>query len=217
MSHTGAKTRYCPHNCVLDTHPGLPYTANVSSFLDRITVNLEELGVMPSNVLRRASICLLLLISHASAQSSGGTVNGTVKDATGGAIAGASIKLTNQNTQIVQQGQSNANGYYVFVDVRPGSYSLSVEAPGFKTARVPDFELSVNQTLTQNLSLDIGSLSESVVVEATAPLLQQSSSELGTVIDAHAVAELPLNGRNFTQLMILTPAPIRCRRLKARP
>jgi hypothetical protein len=149
----------------------------------------------------------LLLVSScvALAQTATGEVNGTITDKSGGAVVGATVRLVNQGTTILDQVQTNQNGYFLFITVRPGSYVLSVERAGFKTARVPAFDVAVNQTLTQNMVLDVGSLSETVTVTAEAPLLQQSSAELGTVISEEAVRELPLNGRNFTQLMILTP------------
>jgi hypothetical protein len=148
---------------------------------------------------------LLVTTSVAFAQTAAGEVNGVITDKTGGAVPNATVKLTNQGTGITEQAATNANGYYLFINVQPGSYTLSVEVTGFKTARVPAFQIAVNQTLTQNMLLDVGAVSESVEVSASAPLLQQSTSELGTVVTEQAVVDLPLNGRNFTQLMILTP------------
>ena len=150
-------------------------------------------------------ISLLISTSIAFAQIATGEVNGTITDKSGGAIINATIKITNQATGISDQAQSNSSGYFLFINVQPGNYTLSVEMTGFKTARVPVFQIAVNQTLTQNMVLDVGSITETVEVTAQAPLLQQSSTELGTVISEQAVKELPLNGRNFTQLMILTP------------
>lgn len=83
---------------------------------------------------------------------------------------------------MTKEGQTNANGYFVFINVLPGSYVLTVEKQGFKTAQVSGFDMQVNQTLTQNIRLDVGAISESVTVSAEAPLLQSSTSELGTVI-----------------------------------
>lgn len=88
----------------------------------------------------------------------------------------------------------------------PDSYVLTAEKQGSKTAQVNAFDIQVNQTLTQNIRLGVGAISESVTVSAEAPLLQSSTSELGTVIAEKPLKELPLNGRNFTQLLILPPA-----------
>jgi hypothetical protein len=142
------------------------------------------------------------------AQTATGQVNGTVSDASGGAVAGATVKLLNEGTNIASQAETNATGYYLFLNVAPGSYTLTVEMSGFKSARLPALAVAVNQAITQNVRLDIGATNESVTVTAEAPLLQQSSSELGSVIAERSVQELPLNGRNFTQLLILTPGAV---------
>ncbi|HXJ05360.1 MAG TPA: carboxypeptidase regulatory-like domain-containing protein [Candidatus Acidoferrum sp.] len=155
-----------------------------------------------------AAIFLVLFFSTAVAgyaQTATGSINGTVTDKSGAAISGASVKLTNQDTKITEQVQTNANGHFVFINVQLGSYVLSVEKQGFKVAHVSVFEIQVNQTLTQNIRMDVGAVNETVVVNAETPLLQTSTAELGTVIGSTQVRELPLNGRNFTQLMILTP------------
>ena len=158
----------------------------------------------PMALLRAALLCLLAAAA-VTAQTATGEVSGTVVDGSGGSIPAAAVRLINQGTQIADQAQTNQDGYFLFLNVKPGTYVLRVEMAGFKAATVPAFEISVNQHFTQNLVLEVGSLSESVEVTAEAPLLQQSTSDLGTVITEQAVIQLPLNGRNFTQLMILTP------------
>jgi Carboxypeptidase regulatory-like domain/TonB dependent receptor len=156
--------------------------------------------------LRLAALAIALLSAcSVYGQTAAGEINGFVTDKTGGAVAGATVRLTNQGTQVVDRTQTNASGHFLFINVKPGSYSLGVEMPGFKVAQVPAFDLAVNQLLTQNVVLDVGSAAETITVTTEAPLLQQSSTELGSVISEQAVKELPLNGRNFTQLMILTP------------
>jgi Carboxypeptidase regulatory-like domain len=141
----------------------------------------------------------------ALAQTATGEINGTVTDASGGVVSNAAVTLTNIQTNIIDRAQTNGNGQFVFINVQPGTYTLGFEAQGFKIARVPPFQVAVNQVMTQNMVLSVGSVNEEVNVTAAAPLLQQSSTELGTVISETAVKDLPLNGRNFTQLMILTP------------
>ncbi len=157
-------------------------------------------------------ICLLFIAGAqlfqpqpAFGQTAAGEVNGFITDRSGGAVANATVRLTNQETQVMDRAQTNDRGHYVFINVKPGSYALTVEMTGFKISQVRAFDLAVNQVLTQNVTLDVGSASESITVTSEAPLLQQSSAELGSVIAEQAVKELPLNGRNFTQLMILTP------------
>lgn len=156
---------------------------------------------------RSVLLALLLFVSSLSlrAQTANGQVNGTVSDASGAIISGATVRLTNVGTKITKQTPTNSAGYFLFTNLLPGAYVLSVEQSGFKTETVNPFDIQVNQTLTQDIHLQVGSVTESVTVSTQAPLLQTSSAELGTVIAERAVQELPLNGRNFTQLLILTP------------
>lgn len=138
-------------------------------------------------------------------QTSYGAVNGTVYDAAQAVVPDAQVTLTNVDTGVRFTRQTNANGFYVFVTVPPGNYTLSVRTEGFATAELPVFALGVNDTKTHNVTLRVGAVTETVEVTAEAGLLQQSTSELGTVINETAVRDLPLNGRNFSQLLTLTP------------
>src|SRR6516162_3333478 len=152
-------------------------------------------------------LVLFLFLSSLAvrAQTANGQVNGTVTDTSGAIVSGATVRLTNQGTKITNQAKTNSTGYFLFTNVLPGTYTLSVEQPGFKTETVNPFEIQVNQTLTQDVHLQVGAVTENVTVTTQAPLIQTSSAELGTVIPQQPVQELPLNGRNFTQLLILTP------------
>jgi hypothetical protein len=149
---------------------------------------------------------LTVSVVTALGQTATGEVNGTVTDPSGAVIPSASVKLTNQATGIATTVSPNQNGYFTFVNVAPGSYVLRVEAQGFKMAQTAPFDVGVNQTVTESISLAVGDISQSVeVTAASAELIQRSSSELGTVITERAISDLPLNGRNFTQLLSLTP------------
>jgi len=139
------------------------------------------------------------------AQRSTGEVNGTVIDPNGAAVPGALVKLINQATTTETEATTNQSGYFTFVNLMPATYTLSVEVKGFKKTLTNAFVLGVSETLTQNVSLSVGEMSEVVEVSAGAELVQSSSAELGTVINQRAVEDLPLNGRNFTQLLTLTP------------
>src|SRR5215471_971484 len=150
-------------------------------------------------------VSLLVPASLLIGQTATGEVNGTVTDRTGGLVAGASVKLINQATRIEDRTATNSSGYFIFINVKPGTYILRVELQGFKTEQVAPFDVGVNQTFTQDVRLDVGQVTETVEVRAEAQMLQQSSSELGTVVTQRAVSDLPLNGRNFTQLLTLTP------------
>lgn len=146
------------------------------------------------------------LTFRAVAQNASAEVNGTVTDQNGAVIPGATVILTNQETQIAAKKLTNNSGQFVFINVQPGQYLLTVSAKGFKSVSLQPFSLSVNQTFEQPIKLEIGSATETVEVSANAAeLLQRSSSELGTVIQEDVVQDMPLNGRNFTELLTLTP------------
>src|SRR5438270_338046 len=149
--------------------------------------------------------CLVVLSLSVSAQTSTGGVNGTISDPNGAAVPGSTVRLVNQATSIETRATTNESGYFTFVNVNPGTYFLKVEAQGFSTAQTPPFDVGVNQVVPQNIALTVGAVSQTVEVVAAGEMLQPSSAELGTVIPKEAVQDLPLNGRNFTQLLSLTP------------
>jgi len=132
-------------------------------------------------------------------------LNGTVRDPSGAAVPDATITLTNTRTGFKQVTKSNATGNYSLVNISPGNYTATVSKEGFSTGKASDFELAVNQTATINFDLKIGSVNSTVEVSAGAVQIETSTSELGTVIGRAEVSSLPLNGRNFTELLLLGP------------
>ena len=139
------------------------------------------------------------------AQVATASLNGTVKDTSGALVPGATVVLRNTATNVQQTTVTNDAGNYVLVNIPPGRYTLKISKQGFAAATQPGFELAVNQTTTLDFTMKVGSSTETVVVEALDTGIQTSSSELGTVIDRRSVDSLPLNGRNFTQMLNLTP------------
>jgi outer membrane receptor protein involved in Fe transport len=150
---------------------------------------------------------LIILLAGAPvlAQTSMGKVDGTVTDSGGGVVPGATVTLVNVATNVQAVRHTNESGYFVFVSVRPGTYTLTIELPGLKTARLEPFAVGVNETVARNAKLEVGSVSETVTVTAASPLLQTASAELGHVIDQRVISELPMQGRNFTTLLLLSP------------
>ena len=117
----------------------------------------------------RAALLLAALMTMSLTifgQTSSGEVNGAVADQTGAAISAATVKLINQSTGIETQASLNKDGRFTFVNVKPGIYVLRVEAQGFKTAQTPAFNVAVSQTLTQNMELTVGDVSQMVEVSA---------------------------------------------------
>ncbi|HZT37891.1 MAG TPA: carboxypeptidase regulatory-like domain-containing protein [Bryobacteraceae bacterium] len=138
-------------------------------------------------------------------QVSTASVTGLVTDSAGGVVADAVVVLKNAATGVQRRTVSNQTGNYTFVDVQPGQYSLSVSKPGFAAAEAPSFSLGVNQRATIDVSLRVGQLQQTVTVEATGAQVEASSAGLGGVVREKQVTDLPLNGRNFTQLLTLSP------------
>jgi Carboxypeptidase regulatory-like domain/TonB dependent receptor len=150
-------------------------------------------------------LCVAELLPRLNAQQSLAAINGAVTDESGAVVVGATITLTSVETGVTRTSVSNGSGNYVFVDVEPAAYTMKLVKEGFSTVNQPQFTMYVNQTATFNFHLTVGSTQQSVTVEATAAAIESSTSELGTVINERAVNDLPLNGRNFTQLLALTP------------
>src|SRR6266849_7307675 len=154
-----------------------------------------------------AVLFVLVLVSNVAlhSQTAVGEVNGVVTDAQGAVVADAAVKLTNQATKIASTRATNGSGGFTFVNVQPGSYVLSVEKQGFKKTDVSPFDVGVNQTVSHNIKLQVGAVDQTVQVTAEGTLIEPTTTELGTVISQRTVNDLPLNGRNFTQLLTLTP------------
>ncbi len=155
-----------------------------------------------------ALAALLLWPTLSLAQLSTATINGTVADEQGAVIPGATLTLTNSATGVQSSTETNASGVYRFQSVQVGVYTLSATSEGFSTQRLEPFTLTVNQTTTLDFALQVGAVTETVEVSATAVQLQSSSAELGQAIEETTVKALPLNGRNFTQMMMLQPGVV---------
>ncbi len=139
------------------------------------------------------------------AQRSYAAINGTIRDSTGAVIPDATIALENVATGVKRTIASNATGNYVLLDILPGDYTLQVNKEGFTKVSQSKFTLYVNQTATFDFTLVLGSTLQTVTVKATAAYVEASTAELGAVVTGREVSDLPLNGRNFTQLLTLTP------------
>ena len=147
-----------------------------------------------------------LFASAAFAQVSTGEISGTVTDTTGAAVPNAKIIATNTETNVVGRETTSAgDGNYVMTLLPPGTYSMSVEAGGFRKSVQTGIILQTNQRARLDFQLQVGQVTETLEVAASAPLLESTSSSLGAVINQQLVGELPLNGRNFVQLAILSP------------
>jgi len=156
--------------------------------------------------MRTKSFAAVLLLSGLSLMGQTlGEITGQVVDPSGAGVPDSVVTLTNTATNAARTTNSNEQGLYTFPSVPPGGYNVRVEHPGFKTASTNNVEVQVQQSLRLDLTLQIGSVSESVEVSATATLLQAENATVGTVIETKSITELPLNGRQYLNLVTLSP------------
>lgn len=155
--------------------------------------------------LAAASLLLLFTAAAASAQVTTGTIFGAVTDPSGAAIVGATVTVTDIDKGTVVTRKTDETGGFQFPFLIPGNYKVAVEQSGFKRAEQSGITLQVDQRARVDVQLTVGNVSETIEVTAAAPLVQSSSAETGQVIEQRAVQELPLNGRNFAQLVYLAP------------
>src|SRR5258708_6432630 len=138
-------------------------------------------------------------------QITDGSFRGSVTDASGAAVPGATVKLIGSISQSLREATADATGEYLFPSVAPGVYDFTVSYQGFQTLRNQGVVLQVGQHATLDFKLQPGELLQEVNVTAQAPLLNTANATIGTVVDGEKVTQLPLNGRQFTQLILLTP------------
>jgi hypothetical protein len=148
--------------------------------------------------------CVTVFLETASAQTSG-IILGAVHDASGAPVPNATITVTEVNKGTSQTAKTEENGDYNVPFLTPGTYRVAVEASGFSRQQSADTPLSVDQRARLDFTLQVGDVSQTLDVVASAPLVRSESSELGEVIAERAIRELPLNGRNFAQLVYLVP------------
>ena len=160
-------------------------------------------------ILLALTIAAVIAPMTASAQSVSGTILGTVTDASGSVVPSAKVTVVNEGTGLTRTVQADSKGEFTVPSLPTGRYTVIAELAGFKTLTLSNVELGVDQRARMDLKLDVGAMTESVSVEATSPLLQTSSSELGTTVTTAQIEALPLNGRNFVNLTRTLPGVLR--------
>ncbi len=152
-----------------------------------------------------ATTCAFLIGGAGFAQTITGTVQGYISDVEGGAIPGATVTVTNQDTGIARAVISDANGFYSAKALQVGTYSVTAELSGMQTTQQGDVSVLVGQIKDVNLTLEIESTSEVITVTSEAPIIEVSRSGAANYIDEVAIESLPIVGRDFTDFAILTP------------
>ena len=173
----------------------------------RATSWLKSRGsdVRALSILILTTLCLALPVF---AQEVTATINGTITDQTGSALAGAQVTATDLDRGTEWPAKTNGTGFYNLTRLPVGRYEVRVTAPGFETAVQSPIELQLNQVALVNIKLVVGKTSESVNVTSDAPLLQTETTDVGTVIDAVTNVDLPLASRNYLQLSLTTPGAV---------
>ena len=152
-----------------------------------------------------ASIFLLTSFSVVTAQTGTSNISGRVVDAKEALLAGATVTLTNEATHLTQTQTTSDSGIYAFNALPPGRYTITVEAQGFKTFNSTSNTLSVGSPLVVNVTMEVGQATERVDVVASYERLETTSAMLGGIVDRQTITELPLNGRNPLNLIVLEP------------
>jgi carboxypeptidase family protein/TonB-dependent receptor-like protein len=151
-----------------------------------------------------ACLCLLAVATAASAQTAS-TVTGTVTDASGAALPGVSLTLQNAATGLLRSAATAADGRFVFAGIPAGPYGLRAELAGFRTVVLRELPVTIAETLTVPVVMEVGGVEQAVTVEGGATGVNTQTSELSFLVGEQAIASLPLNGRNFTDLALLQP------------
>ena len=157
--------------------------------------------------------CAVLFLGFGFAYSTMGqtetaTVSGLITDDTGAVVPGAEVKLQSVDRGIIAAATTNNAGIYVFASVHPGQYQLAVHKAGFKQVDLLGLIVNVQDHIEQNFRLQIGSVTESVTVEAGALTVNTQDATVSTVIDRQFAENLPLSGRTFQTLIDLTPGVV---------
>ncbi len=152
-------------------------------------------------------VAALLATSSALAQSTA-TLQGTVTDSKGAVLPNATVIVRNRNTSTERTTQTDTDGNYQVAALPVGVYTVEVRVEGFKTQVADQVRLEVAKTAVQNFQMDVGAISEQVLVSSDVPVIETATTSVGTVINQRTVQEIPLNGRHFVDLGLLIPGSV---------
>ena len=154
------------------------------------------------------SLCLAVVVAAPAAAQTSATLSGTVADASGGALPGVALTLRNTGTGLTRAVTSTPDGRFVFAGIPAGSYDLRAELSGFRPIVRQGLGVTVAESLTVPLVMEVGGLEQAVTVTGGASAVNTATSELSFLVGEHAIETLPLNGRNFTDLALLQPGVV---------
>ncbi len=166
-------------------------------------LSLRKDGNFLNRSTKYLTVSFLFAVSLA-AQFETSEVLGTVHDSSGAAVPKVALTLTSQETGVQMKTTSDANGAYDFFDVKVGEYTITADLAGFKAFKITDVRVDVNARQRVDIAMQLGSISQSIDVQGTPEVLETDSSEHGQVINTQQIVELPLNGRNYADLALLS-------------
>src|SRR5215471_9655965 len=152
-----------------------------------------------------AAVCLLALPIAASAQTDQGKFSGTVRDQTNAFVSGAKVTVKNERTGEERSAVSNDQGYFLISYLKPSSYTFKAEKAGFGAIEYTAMTIAVGQELSLDFELKPAGVTEAVTVTASAPVLDMSSARIGVNLSQREVDNLPVNGRQMSQLLLQAP------------
>src|ERR1700688_3333950 len=157
---------------------------------------------------RIASGCMflfmLVLASSLRAQTTS-TISGTVRDKQGLVVSGAVVQVSSSELAIDRSTSTESDGAYNLAGIPPGIYEIKTSKDGFQTEVFKNIELTLNRTLTYDITLHVGSMGQTVEVNSSAPLLETTISSTGATIPTEQIEDMPINGRNYLDLLQLVP------------
>ena len=145
----------------------------------------------------------------AQSEAGTGTINGAISDPSGAAIASAKVRATNQATGLTREAETTGSGDYTLVRLPSGIYDIKVEVQGFKIASRPNVPVNVGTVATVDLTLQVGTASETITVSDEVPVVETTRSQTSTLVGEKLIRDLPINGRNFLDFVTLTPGVVR--------
>ncbi len=159
-------------------------------------------SLIPASLMLACSICPGTMLH---AQTTNGSLTGEVTDPSGAIVANAQIEINNTGTGATENTRTNSGGTYTVPNLAPGTYKITTAATGFETNVQSGLQISVGQAATLNVTLPVGSASETVQVSAAGTVIDQSTAQISTLVNERSIKELPLNGRDPSSLVLLAP------------
>ena len=166
------------------------------------------LPLLLSSVLVLGLICSMFAVSPCKADELYGRIRGIATDSSGAALPGVDLKLTNDGTGISQDLKSGTDGSFLFINLKPGNYTLAASKSNFKAFQVKAIKVEPNEIYVQNFVLELGAITEIVEVAANPAQVEQTSMQLTSTITSKTITDLPLVGRNWITLQQTLPGVV---------